>query len=213
MFDISHLTQIYVKNRDFPRLISFPRTGSHWLRMVLELYLHKPCLTRSFFIPDPKECWGIHTHDREFLECDLGKVIYLFRNPVDTIFSELSYRKIGYAKHLVDLHIVEYFGHLDRWLNHNEDIDEILFVTYENIRDRPLADLEKVLDFLNAPFEEKRLVSCYKEITKEKAKSLTPHDPQAVNSQRNYEKFREQFKTGYADYILEAFESVLGGTL
>ena len=34
----------------FPFLVSFPRTGSHWLRMLMELYFDKPSLTRSFLL-------------------------------------------------------------------------------------------------------------------------------------------------------------------
>jgi len=42
----------FLKNADFPWLISFPRTGSHWLRMIMELYFEKPSLRRVFFYPD-----------------------------------------------------------------------------------------------------------------------------------------------------------------
>ncbi len=31
-------------NPDLPYLISYPRTGSHWLRLVMEEYFDKPSL-------------------------------------------------------------------------------------------------------------------------------------------------------------------------
>ena len=40
--------QKYTSNPEFPYLVSFPRTGSHWLRNVMELYFEKPSLTRVF---------------------------------------------------------------------------------------------------------------------------------------------------------------------
>jgi hypothetical protein len=39
----------FTDNPDFPYLVSFSRTGSHWLRMVMELYFEKPSLVRVLF--------------------------------------------------------------------------------------------------------------------------------------------------------------------
>ena len=38
-----------IEEPEFPFLISFPRTGSHWLRMIMELYFKRPALTRIFY--------------------------------------------------------------------------------------------------------------------------------------------------------------------
>ena len=39
----------YTCDPEFPFLVSYSRTGSHWLRMIMELYFEKPILVRIFY--------------------------------------------------------------------------------------------------------------------------------------------------------------------
>ena len=64
----------FVSNPDNPFIISFPRTGSHWLRMLMELYFDKPMLTRKFFLLDREDYMAIHTHDDD-LDVERSNVI------------------------------------------------------------------------------------------------------------------------------------------
>ena len=73
-------------------LVSFPRTGSHWLRMMMELYFERPSLVRIFYYPERKAYLTLHTHDLN-LDVERSNVIYLYRDPVDTIYSQLQYHK------------------------------------------------------------------------------------------------------------------------
>src|SRR5664280_1077746 len=81
-----------LSNPDFSFLVSFPRTGSHWLRMIMELYFKKPSLVRIFYFKDAQEFTCYHRHDEE-LDIERRNVLYLYRNPVDTIYSQLGYYK------------------------------------------------------------------------------------------------------------------------
>ena len=49
-------------DRTLPQLVSYPRTGSHWVRLVLEQYLDEYCRPTTFFNSD--NYWGYHLHDR-----------------------------------------------------------------------------------------------------------------------------------------------------
>ena len=42
----AEVEKAYTANLQNPFLISFPRTGSHWLRMLCELYFERPTLVR-----------------------------------------------------------------------------------------------------------------------------------------------------------------------
>jgi len=51
MFDIIYkIDELNIFNDlSFPRLISYPRTGSHWFRILMEVYLTMPSAVQSFF--------------------------------------------------------------------------------------------------------------------------------------------------------------------
>jgi len=82
----------FVKNPENTFLVSFPRTGSHYLRMLMEVYFERPSLTRVFYFPEKKNYLTLHTHDLD-LEVKHPTVIYLYRDPVDTVYSQLKYQQ------------------------------------------------------------------------------------------------------------------------
>jgi len=114
--DDSVVINNFTKNPDFPYLVSFSRTGSHWLRMIMELYFEKPALVRAFYFKDANVFTCHHTHDMD-LDLKRKNVIYLYRNPVETVYSQLSYYKEdpgneGRRRHWTNL----YARHLAKWL-------------------------------------------------------------------------------------------------
>ena len=90
--DDPEVIKSFTDNPDFPYLVSFSRTGSHWLRMIMELYFEKPSLVRAFYFKDANDFTCYHTHDMD-LELRRENVIYLYRNPVETVYSQLCYYK------------------------------------------------------------------------------------------------------------------------
>ena len=51
----------FISDPDFPFLVSFSRTGSHWLRNIMELYFEKPSLVRAFYYKNAKDFTCYHT--------------------------------------------------------------------------------------------------------------------------------------------------------
>ena len=97
-------------------LVSFPRTGSHWLRIIMELYYERPLLTRTFHFPNRRDYLLLHTHDM-CLQIVRNDVIYLYRHPVDTIYSQLRYYQEPAHERLRILHWTQrYACHLAKWL-------------------------------------------------------------------------------------------------
>jgi hypothetical protein len=82
-----------------PLFISYPRSGSNWVNCVMELYFDRPRLRDGpvTFLKDRdkrKDYMWFHDHDI-FSDLVVGhnNVIYLYRNPVDVIFSKLMAEK------------------------------------------------------------------------------------------------------------------------
>ena len=86
------ITQQIVQDKNFPFLVSFPRTGSHWLRMMMELYFEMPSLKLIFSeeFKQAKAFTCYHRHDED-LQLEWGNVLYLYRNPVPTVFSQMKF--------------------------------------------------------------------------------------------------------------------------
>lgn len=159
-----------------PQLVSYPRTGSHWLRMILEQYLNKYCLPTSFY--DNTEYWGYHLHDRIVGRGDEGivggfdKVIYLYRNPIDTVYSQLRYHHIDiHDSSYVDMISHEYYNHLNRWIYNNDDCKEIIFLTYEDIKNNFHDTIKKVLTFLDYEYDKDSLQLIFNRLSLENAKN------------------------------------------
>ena len=203
-------------DRSLPQLVSYPRTGSHWVRLVLEQYLNEYCRPTTFF--DCVNYWGYHLHDRIVGQGDEGitrnfdKVIYLYRNPVDTVFSQLMFEGMHWKDtDNIEQIMDEYYDHLERWLFNNEDIKNIIFVKYEDIKSNPIDTFSKILTFLDYNVDKKKLGKIFKKTTIEKSKEKTSFDPSIINRDHftgEYDIKKKEFTKKYKKYILSEFSPV-----
>jgi hypothetical protein len=160
----------YIKDPNFLYFVSFPRTGSHWFRILMELYTGYPSLVQSWTIDNPNKFWSYHRHDYNLNEIKNKKnVLYLYRNPVNTIYSQLKYEKEAISLENVDFYINKYANHLLRWLFDNEDIENLLVITYESLKGDGVLEMSKVLEFLYGIYGdpvfkvvESKVESCFK---------------------------------------------------
>ena len=190
MFNIYSKIESSYQDLSIPRLVSYPRTGSHWLRIMMEAYLEMPCGPQAFFYP-ANSVWGLHIHDRfvgqkaheEGPVVNLRKVIYLHRDPIDTIFSQLQYEsKTNITDQDVETLIEEYASHLIRWKKNNLDIGEILDISYEEMKADTAVTLSKIFVFLGFAVNESRVRLACEYSSKAKTKQVTAHDENALNS-------------------------------
>lgn len=235
MYDITHILiqKNIINDLKFPRLVSYPRTGSHWLRILVEKYTGFPSVVQSFFDPNPQIVWGFHIHNREIQKFEesegpttgLKKVIYLYRDPVDTIYSQMKYHKDlpflwdGKNSDIISMkvqnYIKEYFNHMNRWLKNNQDIESLLSIKYEELQNNPSETFKKVIDFLNFDWNEEKFQNVYKECDKFLTKKVTPHDQNVLNSEEIFHKDladnqRKMFKFLFKDQINKKFEEFNG---
>ena len=194
MYDLTNLAIKLGVNKDnieMPRLISYPRTGSHWFRIMMELYLECPSLVQSFFTINPNKVWGFHIHNRWINNPDkfegqiknLEKAIYLYRDPVDTIYSQIRYHKDTIdSVEIVNKYVQEYSDHLEFYLNNKPNIKNIHFLRYEDLKLNPVSSFLSCIEFLGGKIDEDKFLKIYSFCDKSLTKKLTPHDPQALDA-------------------------------
>jgi len=197
------ITKKFTQQPDFPYLVSFPRTGSHWLRMLMEFYFEKPSL-KLIFYPEYKEAQEFtcfHRHDVE-LEIERANVIYLYRNPVETIYSQLNY----YKENTDDLERIKYWSliyakHLTKWLFEEDFTTKKTILTYENLKNDLANEFKKLSEHFGVPFDENRLNEVSSRVSKNRLKEKTKHDNQVINISSEYADNRKNFKIKHSDFI------------
>lgn len=201
--DDVEIIKSFTSDPDFPFLVSFSRTGSHWLRMIMELYFETPSLVRAFYLKDATEFTCYHTHDMD-LGLKRQNVIYLYRNPVETVYSQLCYYKensddLERRRHWTTL----YARHLAKWLVHDDFTKKKTVVTYEGMKENMCGEIEKICKHLETNFDPAKLGSVLAKVSKDELKKKTKHDQQVVNLSDRYRDERETFREKYGQSIFD----------
>lgn len=195
------IVEAFVANEDNPFLISFPRTGSHWLRMLMELYFERPSLVRVFYFPERADYMFLHTHDID-LDIMRTHVIYLYREPVDTIYSQLNYHKENLDDPARIEHWSDLYGqHLDKWLHQETFTTKKIILTYEEMKRDLASAFSKVTDYFGQMLDPARLEQASSRVTRNEVKRKTAHDPQVMQLGTRYDMSREVFRERHADLV------------
>ena len=185
-------------------LVSFPRTGSHWLRMLMELYFGRPSLVRVFYYPECRDYLTFHTHDLD-LDVVRTHVIYLYRGPVDTIYSQLQYHKENIDDRVRIVYWTDLYGrHLDKWLHQETFTTRKTVIRYERLKADLAGEFAKICAHFGESFDVTRLREAAALVTKDRVKQKTPHDPQVINLDRIYEEERHRFQAEHGDFVWQA---------
>ena len=182
-------------------LVSFPRTGSHWLRMLMELYFEKPSLVRIFYFPKKKDYLTLHTHDMD-LALKRKNVIYLYRDPVDTVFSQLKYNRDSLDdRERVKFWTRKYINHLKKWLVEENFTEKKTLVNYDHLKSKLESEFSKITAHFEQVLDIRRIYAIAEKVTKSEVNAKTIHDPRVVRMERDYELLRKYFKEKYSDYV------------
>lgn len=191
------------KKLDKSYLISFPRTGSHWLRMLLELYFEKPTLVRTFYKFNTQDYLLLHTHDLD-LNVQRQNVIYLYREPISTIYSQLQYHREDFNNLERIAHWTNLYGqHLNKWLNEETFTIKKTIITYEGMQHNLAGEIAKVAKHFEVSFDADRFTRIAAQVTKEEVKRKTPHDEQVVQLDTFYQESRASFQEKYGQLVWE----------
>ena len=198
----------YTSDPDFPFLVSFSRTGSHWLRMVMELYFEKPSLVRIFYFKGSRDFTCYHTHDLD-LKLIRENVIYLYRDPIDVVYSQLCY----YKQDVDDREIRNYWAnlyarHLVKWLYEEQFTRKKTIITYEGMVCDMSNEINKICLHLGEHFIQSKLDDVLEKVSKDRLKEKTKHDPQVVNLSSDYRDKRIEFCENYGRSIVDEMVSI-----
>ncbi|WP_296622500.1 sulfotransferase domain-containing protein [Marivirga sp.] len=198
--------QDVIKDPELTWLISFPRTGSHWLRMMMELYFEKPGLVLIYKYKNAKSFTCYHWHDSDLTTSKKRNVIYLYRGAVDTIFSQVKFER----EDITDTERVifwtrKYAKHLSKWILEEDFTKKKTLILYENLINNPVQEFHKITNHYNQELDEEKFEKVLSKITKEKIKKKTRHDQQVINLSKDYQKERQDFRRNFSDLITSQF--------
>lgn len=193
---------------DFPYLVSFPRTGSHWFRMMLELYTDRPLLVRTFFSHDNDNYLLLHTHDTNLVE-QRKNVVYLYRSPTDVIYSQINYYRQSFRnKNFVQFWGNQYASHLTHWLFNETFTEKKTVISYEGLKNNIEGEFRKVCNHFAINFNANKLHQVAKKITTGKVAQKTTYDNKIINKRNEYAKNREWFKSEYETVVINILGQV-----
>ena len=199
-------------------LISFPRSGCHWLMRVIELCTDRPRMSvQGHPIPwynAKREPWGVHRHDYDFVNHtgeikllddelkpeNFSNVIYLYRNPVDALYSLFEFLDCPKTEENIEMASQAYYLHKAKWLNGADQIPNFLTVRYEDLVNHGCSTMEIILDFLEED---------YSPVVTEDAFDKVKHKTTATKRAREfgnlvYERQRLDFRKKFSDLILKS---------
>lgn len=172
------------------------------VRMVMELYFERTILPRTFYHPLADDYLLHHTHDKE-LNFVHPTVIYLFREPVATVFSELRYRgRSPDDVEAADCVARQYGRHLARWTIREDFTRRKTTITYGQMTERPIGTVSRLCEHFRAEFDVDRARAVWGRVSKEEVARKTRHDPKVVKKDRDeYAREREYFRREYGDRV------------
>lgn len=196
-------------NPDNVFLVSFPRTGSHWLRMLMELYFGQPLLVRSFFNFSHENYLLLHTHDMHLAERPKN-VIYLYRDPVETVYSQIHYEKESYRSLASVIQWARHYAlHLLHWLIGEEFTKRKTILRYEDMRDHLDAMFEAVCAHFDEPFVAERLHALSPIVTKETvAQKAAVYDERVMSMGAEYKEGKPWFREHMEGLVWATVRSV-----
>ncbi len=184
----------FVSNPSNTFLVSFPRTGSHWLRMLMELYFERPVLKLVYYYPEVTDYLAYHVHDLS-LDIEHPTVLYLYRDPVDTVYSQLSFYKESFDDVNRISHWAGLYGkHLEKWLHAETFTVKKTIVRYEGLKNDLPAEFLKVASHFGEELDQQKLQQASARTSKEEIKRKTQHDNRVINLQAGYDRKRETFR-------------------
>jgi len=182
-------------------LVSFPRTGSHWLRMLIEKYFERPQLRLTYDCAGREDYLTYHTHDKG-LDIVHPNVLYLYREPVATVYSQMVYERSPLDSRDWVRYWSELYGlHLAKWLHEERFTRKKTVVRYERLQASPREEFSKVVAHFGESLDAERFERCRTSVTKEEVARRTASDARRINTRTDYAQRREDFRRRHAELV------------
>jgi Sulfotransferase domain len=183
-------------------LVSFPRTGSHWLRMLMEKYFERPQLKLTYYYKDSDHYLTYHTHDLA-LDVTNPNVIYLYRDPVETIYSQMVYENSPSDDQAWIRYWSDIYGlHLHKWLEAESFTTKKTLVRYDRLQSDLAGEFAKVVAHLGEEFDAERFARCAENVTREEvAQKRQEIDPRVIDVTKSYGNGRKRFRERHSESV------------
>jgi len=190
--------------------VGFPRSGSHWIRLVLEDYTDgKSSLSNFLAVKNEtvqklyqrarkEEFKGTHDIDLKFKH---ENVIYLFRNPVDCIYSYLIYENLPLTEKEVLNAFKLWSDNINKWCFKETFTKNKTIICYKELQNNFEKEFSKILKSLNIPINKEKIKKSLIKFNKSKIKSVI-HDKKVINLSNDYESNRLKFKEKFGKLII-----------
>lgn len=189
---------------NLPLFISFPRTGSHWINCISEVYFDRPRLRagRTTFLNKNRKDWmWFHDHDLG-LNIVHDNILYLYRNPVETIYSYAMAERGLIKENFIVKKSKLYNKHLSKYLLEKK---AMVSIVYENFRNNFNNEYKKVSEFFGIPFNAEKLEKAKKIVNKESLINIS-RDKKFINKKlisKKYKNDRKSFMFEFGNTIKE----------
>lgn len=195
-----------ITDKQYPHLVSFPRTGSHWLRAMIEFYVGN--FNKDFNYQETKKRFTYkhaltvnHIHDFD-LTMERHNVIYMYRNIFDTIYSAMVYYRHDINDYkALDSMIEKYIGNLSKWLFDEKFITKKTIVSYDKLMSNRELEFEKICNHLEIDYDKDHILGI--DLSKEYISDKTNYDHKIVNISDVYKKNKEKFRIDSKEYIYD----------
>jgi hypothetical protein len=196
-------------DNSIPYYVGVSRSGSHWIRLVLEGYMGgKSPLSNFIACKDDinillnrlNDFKG--THDMQ-LDFKAENVIYLYRNPIDCIFSNLKYDGTDLLnRNAVDYYLDIWIRHIQKWYYDEQLTKNKVILCFEKLQEDFVSEFSKILSFLNLEIDVDKIIKAKDIYTKGKIREIV-HDKKVINNESDYEIQRDKFIELHGKYIYE----------
>lgn len=200
-------------DRKFPKMVSFPRCGSHWLRHLLSLYFDKPISPFDKGGNKDYLLYAVHDYafDKEFVDVD--NCIYLYREPVDVVYSETNFyandknakTSSGYngskslEENIASITRV-YNDHIKEWLL-DRKYEKMTPIVYSNLKNDYVNEFSKAIKhFTDEELDLEKMERINQKSTKSEINNIIS-DKRVINLNNNYDGGREEFRNKYKELI------------
>lgn len=206
-----------------PMIITWPRSGTHWVNACLEVYTGKvyspinlirprikcpKAMTvhwRRPSVPESKNKTMWHVNHDRFLVLETAHELgsaYLFRNPIDSIFSIQDAQLAEQRQDpLVDAD--EFVMHFNRWVVQGK---AKTIITYEEMQADPLGVMKKLCGHLKIDYDPAKAQRAVDVMSKEALMSYTGSFGPALTKE-DYAKRRNKFREEWGKRIAERVTS------
>jgi hypothetical protein len=204
-----------------PFMVSFPRSGSHFLQVCLEKYLdgHSPITGYGYLAGQSLFIHRVHaggfrtTHDLGLGEFR-ANVIYLYRNPLDTLYSFLRYEGIAATAGNVAAQAELWVRHTRKWMFEETASRRKVILCYEKLMADFPSEFSKLTGFLSLASDQERMARAAAASTKNEIHRLVgAKDPKAIADDSGYHAGRAPFLEAHKETILSRIPQRLRSVL